>query len=156
MGVIFDDAFEVGLDNLLAPDLPFNAYFPGEEGGAVGIGGFPWWRPFYVWRQPEDVAKIDWDKVNDLIKRLQRPVKKKRKKRGYQTAPTIKIKMPRLAEAPRLNLMSKEPTPAIGPRKLPFRLRSMLAELTSRAEAIRAERKRIAEVNRMLLLDLLR
>jgi hypothetical protein len=152
--LIFDDAFEVGLDVLLNPDLPFDAYYPGEvEGGGVGLSGFPWWQPFYVWRQPEDFSKVDWDKINGIIKSFKKTPKKKKIK--FQTAPKIAIHTPKLAVAPRVNLSAIVPKAAIGPRKLPFRLRGLLAELRARTEAIRETRARIAYQNRLIILDML-
>lgn len=47
---IRDDAFEVGLENLLSPDLPFDAYWDDEEGGGGGYTGqAPIWWPLNIY-----------------------------------------------------------------------------------------------------------
>jgi hypothetical protein len=50
-----DDALDI--DAFILDDLPYDAYYPGEEQAVelefLGYSGFPWWHPFFIVWYPE-------------------------------------------------------------------------------------------------------
>ena len=79
---IHDDAFEVGLENLLGPDLPFNAYWQDEENvdQALAPGSIPWW--------PNNLYYILFKNPNWKPSAFAH--KRKQYKRAYSTSPMEK------------------------------------------------------------------
>jgi hypothetical protein len=104
---------------------------PSAQNLFPALSGFPWWRPFYVWK-----PTTDWDKFNDELKKIANRRKKKKKKRAAAGIP-VAIKL------------TARPVVTTGARRLDPHAREAMAK------ALRARRKAIERQNQMILLDLL-
>jgi hypothetical protein len=99
---IQDDSFEVGLDNLLGPDLPFNAYWDDQSGvdQPLGPGGAPVWWPLNPKRDLRGGYPHNFGTVGNVDSRRGNPndkpigVKRKKKKPITQnTTETLAISL---------------------------------------------------------------